>query len=100
MGKGEYVKVLISENLLLSFKIFKQKLIMHWKTWLLFHAPKDWSIQEKLQYINLDCPNVKMEDLSRAIAAHNEINKSNIALNFKEEELNQINQEYEDSEYS
>lgn len=66
---------------------------MNWKTWLLHYAPKDWSTEDKLRFINLDCPKVTLEDVKRAIIAHSEVNNSSIGKKFKEAE---ITQDYED----
>ena len=40
---------------------------MNWKTWLVHYSPKDWTISDKLQYIQVDCPNVTLEDVLGAL---------------------------------
>jgi hypothetical protein len=69
---------------------------MNWKTWILNYAPKNWSIEDKLRFINLDCPNVTLEDVKRVIIARNEIHNSEIGKRFRLAEANQIAQDYED----
>jgi hypothetical protein len=43
---------------------------MYWKTWLVEYCPKDWTIEDKLYFIQLDCPEVTMEEVVLAIAEH------------------------------
>jgi hypothetical protein len=43
---------------------------MYWKTWLVYYCPKDWTIEDKLYFTQLDCPEVTMEQIVLAIAEH------------------------------
>jgi hypothetical protein len=43
---------------------------MYWKTWLVEYCPKDWTLEDKLYFIQLDCPEVTMEEVVLAIAEH------------------------------
>ncbi len=36
---------------------------MNWKIWLLNYCPKDWTLEDKLQFIQMDCPEVTMEQV-------------------------------------
>lgn len=40
---------------------------MNWKTWLINYCPKDWTISDILQFINLDCPNVTADDIKAVL---------------------------------
>lgn len=51
---------------------------MHWKNWLLNHAPKDWSLEDYVKIIHISCPNVTVEQIELVLIARNEIRNSNI----------------------
>lgn len=40
---------------------------MNWKTWLIHYSPKNWTNEEKLAFIQIDCPTVTMQDLLNVI---------------------------------
>lgn len=44
---------------------------MNWKIWLLNYCPKDWTVEDKLCFIQLDCPEVTMEQVVQVIAENN-----------------------------
>jgi hypothetical protein len=43
---------------------------MHWKIWLLNYCPKCWTLEDKLLYIQVDCPEVTMKEVVLAEAEH------------------------------
>lgn len=38
---------------------------MSWKKWLIHYCPKDWSNEDALTLIRVDCPEVTLEDIKR-----------------------------------
>ena len=52
---------------------------MNWKTWLLNYAPKDWSIEDYVRIIQVDCPNVTVDEIKRVLIARKEIRNSAIS---------------------
>lgn len=38
---------------------------MYWKTWIKTMCPKDWTNEEVLEFVNLECSSVTLSDVIR-----------------------------------
>lgn len=52
---------------------------MYWKEWLRNHAPTSWSIEDYVKVIQVDCPNVTVDEIKRVLISRKEIRNSVIS---------------------
>jgi len=52
---------------------------MYWKEWLKNHAPNNWSLEDYVKIIHVDCPNVTVDEIKAVLIAKKEIRNSVIS---------------------